>query len=86
MKLAKQTEAVGFLTGALLASGWDSSSLDRRAPCIAGHLPSMAQAKSSPESLWQSKSIPTYFQLPAEYGTPHGGPLDWMLKAHMCHS
>lgn len=77
--LAGQRDTAEFPTGARLASGWDNSSC-RRALCIVGCLPSTALANSFPQSLWQPESTPTYFQMPAGYGTPRGRPPDRTMK------
>lgn len=56
-KRSWQSRQAGFLPGhAPLASGRVNSSPCSRAPYITGHLPSVAQANSSPQSLWQPRS------------------------------
>lgn len=66
VKLARKTEATGFLTG------WDHSSLGRRASSLAGHLwPRLIVSLSYHED----QNVPCNFQMPAGHSTPGGGPL-----------
>lgn len=60
VKLAKRTETEGLLTGRLPASGLGNSSLDRRAPHTAGHLPSMAPRPIAPLSHCDIQKVPLH--------------------------